>query len=123
MREVHGESGSAYGSPRVTAELKEKGLAVNEKCVARVMRAFSITGIRLRRRVRTTVPEPAAPLVPDLPCMRDNDGEPAATADADLVHELMAERARIDQMIEDLQHSRSLLDDVIDAASAGSTAP
>jgi transposase InsO family protein len=50
----------------VTAELKEKGLAVNEKCVARVMRAFSITGIRLRRRVRTTVPEPAAPLVPDL---------------------------------------------------------
>ncbi|MFF0205925.1 IS3 family transposase [Streptomyces sp. NPDC005017] len=66
IREVHGESGGAYGSPRVTAELKEKGLPVNEKRVARVMRAFSITGIRLRRRVRTTVPDPAATLVADL---------------------------------------------------------
>ncbi|GAA3597300.1 IS3 family transposase [Streptomyces osmaniensis] len=66
IREVHGESGGAYGSPRVTAELKEKGLPVNEKRVARVMRAFSIAGIRLRRRVRTTAPDPAATLVPDL---------------------------------------------------------
>lgn len=66
IREVHGESGGAYGSPRVTAELREKGLPVNEKRVARVMRAFTITGIRLRRRVRTTVPDPAATLVPDL---------------------------------------------------------
>jgi transposase InsO family protein len=30
------------------------------------MRTFSITGIRLRRRIRTTVPDPAAALVPDL---------------------------------------------------------
>ncbi|MQY40280.1 hypothetical protein SRB17_83120 [Streptomyces sp. RB17] len=44
IREVHGESGGAYGSPRVTAELRQKGLPVNEKRVARVMRAFSITG-------------------------------------------------------------------------------
>lgn len=66
IREVHGESGGAYGSPRVTAELRETGLRVNEKRVARVMRAFSITGIHLRRRVRTTVPDPAAALVPDL---------------------------------------------------------
>ncbi|WP_189719284.1 IS3 family transposase, partial [Streptomyces chryseus] len=56
----------AYGSPRVTAELREKGLRVNEKRVARVMRMFSITGIRLRRRVRTTIPDPAASQVPDL---------------------------------------------------------
>ncbi|MFB7596242.1 IS3 family transposase, partial [Streptomyces sp. NPDC056160] len=56
----------AYGSPRVTAELRETGLRVNEKRIARVMRVFSITGIRLRRRVRTTVPDPAATLVPDL---------------------------------------------------------
>ncbi|MFF9128441.1 IS3 family transposase [Streptomyces sp. NPDC014889] len=66
IREVHGESGGAYGSPRVTAELREKGLRVNEKRIARVMRRFSITGIRLRRRVRTTVPDPAASQVPDL---------------------------------------------------------
>ncbi|MFE0726629.1 IS3 family transposase [Streptomyces rochei] len=66
IREVHGESGGAYGSPRVTAELREKGRRVNEKRVARIMRTFSITGIRLRRRVRTTVLDPAAQPVPDL---------------------------------------------------------
>ncbi len=66
IRQVHAESGGAYGSPRVTAELKEAGLLVNEKRVARVMQAFSITGVRLRRRVRTTVPDQAVARVPDL---------------------------------------------------------
>ncbi|MFI5877688.1 IS3 family transposase [Streptomyces sp. NPDC051445] len=66
IRKVHGESGGAYGSPRVTAELREKGRRVNEKRVARIMRTFSITGIRLRRRVRTTLPDPATSPVPDL---------------------------------------------------------
>jgi transposase InsO family protein len=66
IREVHGESGGAYGSPRVTAELREKGHVVNEKRVARIMRTFSITGIRLRRRVRTTAPDPASGQVADL---------------------------------------------------------
>ncbi|MET8170244.1 IS3 family transposase [Streptomyces sp. NPDC005329] len=66
IREVHGESGGAYGSPRITAELREKGRRVNEKRAARIMRTFSITGIRLRRRVRTTVPDPATSPVPDL---------------------------------------------------------
>lgn len=66
IREVHADSGGAYGSPRVTAELKETGLHVNEKRVARVMRTFSITGIRLRRRVRTTISDPAASQVADL---------------------------------------------------------
>ncbi|WSA74982.1 IS3 family transposase [Streptomyces sp. NBC_01799] len=66
IREVHDESGGAYGSPRVTAELREKGRRVNEKRVAWIMRTFSITGIRLRRRTRTTVPDPTAPQVPDL---------------------------------------------------------
>ncbi|MFJ8159193.1 IS3 family transposase [Streptomyces sp. NPDC094468] len=66
IREVHGESRDTCGSPRVTAELRERGLRINEKRVARVMRAFSITGIRLRRRVRTTVPDPATSPVADL---------------------------------------------------------
>ncbi len=66
IRQVHGESGGAYGSPRITAELRETGRRVNEKRVARIMRTFSNAGIRLRRRVRTTVPDPAASPVPDL---------------------------------------------------------
>ncbi|WP_405833553.1 IS3 family transposase [Streptomyces sp. NBC_00105] len=36
IREVHSASGGAYGSPRVTAELRGEGFRVNEKRVARV---------------------------------------------------------------------------------------
>jgi DNA-binding transcriptional MerR regulator len=56
-----------------------------------------------------------------LPCMRDADGGPSATADARLVTELLAERDRIDRMIGDLQRSRETLGEVIDAAAASST--
>ncbi|MGW1399902.1 IS3 family transposase [Streptomyces sp. NPDC002405] len=66
IRVVQQHSGGIYGSPRVTAELHDAGIRVNGKRVARVMRAFSITGFRLRRRVRTTVPDPSVVIVPDL---------------------------------------------------------
>jgi transposase InsO family protein len=49
-----------YGAPRITAELQDTGVAVNHKRVARVMRRFGVQGLRLRRRVRTTVADPAA---------------------------------------------------------------
>jgi transposase InsO family protein len=64
---VHHESDGTYGVPRITAELREEGgEAVNHKRVARIMRASGIEGIRLRRRHRTTVPDPAAARAPDL---------------------------------------------------------
>lgn len=66
IRRIHTGSGGAYGSPRVTAELRGTGVRVNHKRVARVMRTYSIVGIRLRRRVRTTVPDPATQKVADL---------------------------------------------------------
>ena len=59
----------AYGAPRVTAELNDSvpaGQRVNHKRVARVMRERGLAGIRLRKRVRTTIPEPADQKVPDL---------------------------------------------------------
>ena len=68
IRHVHAQDGS-YGAPRVTAELNDDappGQRVNHKRVARVMRAHRIAGVRLRRRVRTTIPEPADQVVPDL---------------------------------------------------------
>ncbi len=59
----------AYGAPRVTAELND-GVPVeervNHKRVARVMAENGLAGIRLRRKVRTTVPEPSHQKVPDL---------------------------------------------------------
>lgn len=59
----------AYGAPRVTAELNDGAPAaerVNHKRVARVMAEHGLAGIRLRRKVRTTIPEPADQKVPDL---------------------------------------------------------
>jgi transposase InsO family protein len=55
-----------YGAPRITAELHDAGLAVNHKKVARVMRRYRIRGLRLRRRVQTTIPDPAAVKAADL---------------------------------------------------------
>ena len=68
IRTIH-EQDRALGAPRITAELNDgapTGERVNHKRVARVMRGHAIAGLRLRRRVRTTIPEPAAQKVPDL---------------------------------------------------------
>jgi transposase InsO family protein len=68
IRVVH-EADKAYGAPRVTAELNDGAPPedrVNHKRVARVMAEHGIAGIRLRRRVRTTIPEPSDQKVPDL---------------------------------------------------------
>jgi transposase InsO family protein len=66
IRAVHAAHDGTYGAPRITAELREGGQRVNRKRVARVMRRFGVQGLRLRRRVRTTIPDPAAAKAPDL---------------------------------------------------------
>ena len=68
IQAVHRQD-KTYGAPRVTAELNDGAAPedrVNHKRVARVMRKHRIAGVRLRRRVRTTVPEPSGQKVPDL---------------------------------------------------------
>jgi transposase InsO family protein len=68
IRAVHTED-TTYGAPRITAELND-GVPdpdrVNHKRVARVMRTAGIAGYRRKRRVKTTVADPAAAKVPDL---------------------------------------------------------
>ncbi|MFF3178383.1 IS3 family transposase [Rhodococcus pyridinivorans] len=58
----------AYGAPRVTHELNA-GVPpeerVNHKRVARVMREHHLAGLRLRGKVRTTIPAPDDAVVPD----------------------------------------------------------
>ncbi|MGK5497275.1 IS3 family transposase [Streptomyces sp. URMC 125] len=66
IRAVHRESDGTYGVPRITAELREAGERVNHKRIARLMRAAGLAGVRLRRRHRTTTPDPAAAKAPDL---------------------------------------------------------
>ncbi|SEE85425.1 Integrase core domain-containing protein [Streptomyces sp. Ag109_O5-10] len=66
IRAVHHESGGTYGVPRITAELRDRGERVNHKRIARVMRGIGLAGLRLRRRHRTTIADPAAAKAPDL---------------------------------------------------------
>jgi transposase InsO family protein len=59
----------AYGVPRITGDLND-GVPtvqrVNYKRVARVMREHQLAGIRLRRRVKTTIPDQSGRRFPDL---------------------------------------------------------
>jgi transposase InsO family protein len=63
---IHADSEGTYGRPRITAALSATGWPVNHKRVARLMRRLGIAGLHLRKKVRTTIPEPAATPVPDL---------------------------------------------------------
>ncbi|MEU8658051.1 IS3 family transposase [Actinoplanes philippinensis] len=65
IRAVH-TADTTYGAPRITAELRDQGKPVNHKRVARVMRSIGLQGLRLRRRHRTTIPDPAAATAADL---------------------------------------------------------
>jgi transposase InsO family protein len=68
IRAVHAGD-NTYGAPRITAELNDGAAAaerVNHKRVARVMRAAGIAGYRRKRRVKTTVADPANQKLPDL---------------------------------------------------------
>ena len=53
IKAIHRRHHGRYGSPRVTAELREQGFMVNRKRVARVMRTHGIVG-RPRRVFRGT---------------------------------------------------------------------
>lgn len=66
IREVHRANKSCYGSPRLQRALREDGLSVSRKRVARLMRQAGIKGKKVRRFVTTTVSIPNAPAAPNL---------------------------------------------------------
>jgi putative transposase len=66
IRRIHARSKATYGAPRVTAELRRRGRAVNHKRVERLMRMHGIVGYRPRRRRGLTRQDRAAPPAPDL---------------------------------------------------------
>jgi putative transposase len=55
IRAVHAASYGTYGAPRIHAELKENGVCLGRKRVARLMAAAALVGVSRRRFVTTTV--------------------------------------------------------------------
>jgi len=63
---AHARSRRTYGAPRVHADLRAAGVRCARKRVARLMRAAGLVGCHRRRRVRTTVTDPAHIPAPNL---------------------------------------------------------
>jgi putative transposase len=63
---IHQRSRATYGAPRIQAELKDQGLCVGRKRVARLLRAAWLAGVSRRRWVITTVRDHNARPAPDL---------------------------------------------------------
>lgn len=57
---------SLYGSLKMWAHLQRQGIPVAKSTVERLMRGNGWQGVRRQKRVRTTVPDPAAVRAPDL---------------------------------------------------------
>ncbi|MGB3441778.1 MAG: IS3 family transposase [Actinophytocola sp.] len=67
ITQAHTESRGTYGSPRITAELRDQGEMVTAKTVAKIMASIGLEGISPRTfTVRTTVVDPTASFPPDL---------------------------------------------------------
>jgi putative transposase len=76
IREIHDESEGSYGWPRMHAELRNRGVRVSRKRVARLMRQAGLSGLLVRRRGKTTVRAPGVRPAPDLVARDFNPSEP-----------------------------------------------
>jgi putative transposase len=66
IREIHATSYGTYGAPRIHAELREMGVPVGRKRIARLMRRAGLAGVSRRKRIRTTLRDKRARPAPDL---------------------------------------------------------
>jgi len=76
MRELFNDADGNYGVPRMYKALRQGGLVVNRKRVARLMRCNGMAGRFRRRKCRTTFPGPDGYQIPDLIGRRFEPGAP-----------------------------------------------
>ena len=66
MKRVYHANYACYGIRKMWHELKQQGTRIGRDQVARLMRSAGLRGATRQRKVRTTIPAPAAALAPDL---------------------------------------------------------
>ena len=66
IRVFHARSKGTYGAPRIQEDLREEGLRVGKKRVARLMKADGLEGVSRRKWVTTTTRDADARAAPDL---------------------------------------------------------
>ena len=66
MRRLHAESKGVYGSPKMSAELKDEGYRCGRRKVARLMRLAGLRGCPKRRFKVTTQRDPSHPVAENL---------------------------------------------------------
>ena len=86
IREIHETSWQIYGSPRVHAELRAQGQAVNAKRVARLMRLHGIRSKVRRRFRRTTQSDHRHPIAPNVLDRRFEVAEPNVAWAGDITY-------------------------------------
>ena len=87
MFNIHRDVDDTYGSPRMHFELVSRGYCVNHKRTERLMTRYGIYAKDGRRRTtKTTVPDKAAPPLPDLIKRDFKVGEPACRSCGDITY-------------------------------------
>ena len=66
IAQIHSWSGGTYGVPRIHSELRDRGVRVGRKRVARLMKQAGLEGVSRRKKVFTTRRDPEARPAPDL---------------------------------------------------------
>jgi putative transposase len=87
IKQIHDASRGVYGAPRIHAELRlEHGIRVGRKRVARLMKAAGISGVRPRKRWKTTIRIPGISPATDLVERQFRPNSPNVLWVADITH-------------------------------------
>lgn len=83
---IHQQSRSTYGRPRIAAELRDEGVRISDKRIARLMRERCIYGASRRRRATWSPRNPDARPAPDLVDRNFRADRPDQLWVADITH-------------------------------------